>query len=477
MANTIEIQSLKSLIASLEDALNQKNKSQKQLNYIANHDGLTGLRNRYAFKRYLKNYFSSDQLKAKNNLTLFLMDLTEFKGINDTLGHDMGDYVLKIVAKRLKESLAQEVKLYRLGGDEFAIALEDKNNAPSLKDKIVLEKLLEIFTRKYRVKGNRLRIGASIGICIAPKDARSAQELIKRADIAMYAAKHNGRLTEYKYFDSCLENELEEEKAIENSILDMIQTKDFEVYFQPKLEAATETITGIEALLRAKNSTGQFLSAVKVIQVAEKNNLISLLGDIVLEKSFEFLQRLKRKVEVEINLALNMSSLQIRDGFIEKIESFLDENNLLYSDITLEITESLLIDQPEFVKERLTYFSSRGIGISIDDFGTGYSSLSYLHYYPFDELKIDRSFISEIEFNETKKKIVIGIIQLAHAIDLKVVAEGVETEAQYDFLKSAECDYVQGHLFYPALPPDEIFEIIKRQSRPLELISADSKTG
>ena len=264
-------------------------------------------------------------------------------------------------------------------------------------------------------------------------------------------------LQSIKYFDSRLESELEEEKAIEHSILDMIQTKDFEVYFQPKLEAATETITGIEALLRAKNSTGQFLSAVKVIQVAEKNNLISLLGDIVLEKSFEFLQRLKREVEVEINLALNMSSLQIRDGFIEKIESFLDENSLLYSDITLEITESLLIDQPEFVKERLTYFSSKGIGISIDDFGTGYSSLSYLHYYPFDELKIDRSFISEIEFNETKKKIVIGIIQLAHAIDLKVVAEGVETEAQYNFLKSAECDYVQGHLFYPALPPDEIF--------------------
>ena len=324
------------------------------------------------------------------------------------------------------------------------------------------------------MKGGRIRIGASIGICSAPKDANSSQELIQRADIAMYEAKRNGRLTEYKYFDSCLERELKEKKIIEQSILDMIQTKDFDVYFQPKLDAITEEITGIEALLRVTDATGQALSAIKVIQVAEENNLIALFGDIVIEKSFQFLRQLKQESEADINLALNISSLQIRDGFIEKIETCLNESGLSFADITFEITESLLIDRPEFVRERLSYLHSKGVGISIDDFGTGYSSLSYLHNYPFGELKIDRSFISEIENNDTKKKIVIGIIQLAHAIDLTVVAEGVETQAQYKFLKSVNCDYVQGHLFYPALPAEQMLEVIKSQSCPPKSISAKS---
>jgi diguanylate cyclase (GGDEF)-like protein len=474
MAHTVEINSLKSLVTSLKHALEQKDKSQRRLNYIATHDVLTGLRNRYALKKRIEEYFSGGQFESNKNLIFLLMDLTHFKDINDTLGHDVGDYVLRLVAKKLTESLPADVDIYRLGGDEFAVVLQDENNISAVSEKTVLEKLIGIFRKKYRVNGNSLRIGASVGICIAPKDAKTPQELIKRADIAMYEAKHSSRQTTYKYFDSRLERELKEKKILEQSILDMIQTKDFDVYFQPKIETNSERITGIEALMRAKGNANQRLSAAKVIQVAEENNLIVSLGDIIIEKSFQFLQRLKQEAEIDINLAINISSLQIRDGFIEKIESYLCESSLSFSDITIEITERLLIDRPEFVRERLNYFHSKGIGISIDDFGTGHSSLSYLHIYPFNELKIDRSFISEIENNDIKKKIVIGIIQLAHAIDLKVVAEGVETESQYRFLKSVDCDYVQGHLFYPALPAEKMLEVIKSQSCPPKLISAKS---
>ena len=463
MAHTVEINSLKSIVTSLKHALEQKDKSQRRLNYIANHDVLTGLRNRYAFKKHIEKYYLSDHYKANKDLILLLMDLTCFKDINDTLGHDIGDYVLQLVAKKLKETLPSNAKIYRLGGDEFAVLLQEQNEISSASEKIAIEKLVEIFTKKYRVDGHRLRVGASVGICIAPKDANTPQELIKRADIAMYEAKRKCQYTAYKYFDSRLEKELKEKKVIEHTILELIQTKDIDVYFQPKIEASTETIIGLEALVRAKNREGEILPAIKVIQVAEENNLIDLLGDILIEKSFQFLQQLNEQVKVDVNLALNISALQIREGFIEKVECFLHANDLLFSNITFEITESLLIDRPEFVREKLNYFHSKGINISIDDFGTGYSSLSYLHSYPFDELKIDRSFISEIENNDTKKKIVVGIIQLAHAIDLKVVAEGVETESQYKFLKSVECDFMQGHLFYPALPSDEILEIMKSQ--------------
>lgn len=473
MARTLEINSLKNIVSSLEDALVQKEKSQRRLNYIATHDVLTGLHNRYAFQKHIKNYFSSDLFKNKN-LILILLDLTHFKSINDTLGHDIGDCVLQLAAKKFKEILADESCIYRLGGDEFAIVLQgDKENSPA-PEKAVVEKLAKVFGKKYKVKGYRVRICASIGICIAPKDAKTPQELFKRADIALYEAKYSRRHTIYKYFDSHLEKKLNEKKVLEQLILDMIYSEDFDVHFQPKVEAHTENIIGFEALIRAKRNIDQVLPANKIINVAEENNLIDRLGDIIIDKSFQFLNEVKLETDMNYNLALNISSLQIKDGFIEKIESYLSKNDLSFSDITIEITEGLLIDRPELVREKLNCFHSKGIGISIDDFGTGYSSLSYLHNYPFDELKIDRSFISEIENNDVKKKIVVGIIQLAHAIDLKVVAEGVETEAQYKFLKSADCDYMQGHLFYPALEPEKILQIIKSQTSSTDMIDTKS---
>jgi diguanylate cyclase (GGDEF)-like protein len=468
MARTLEINSLKSLVASLEDALEQKEKSQRRLNYIATHDVLTGLQNRYAFKKHIERLF-----KNNNRIILLVIDLSHFKDINDTLGHDIGDCVLQVTAKIFKESLEDEANIYRLGGDEFAIVLHEENEHSCPRERDILDKLIKIFKSKYKIKGNRIRIDGSIGICIAPQDAKTPQELFKRADIAMYEAKHNSQHTLYKYFDATLEKKLNEKKILEDLILDMIQTKEFEVYYQPKIETTTENIIGLEALIRVRGHSEQILPADKVINVAEENNLIDTLGEVIIDKSFQFLKEIKKLSSSDINLALNISSLQIKDGFIENLESYLHKNNLLFSDITIEITEGILINRPAFVKEKLDYFHAKGIGLSIDDFGTGFSSLSYLHSFPFSELKIDRSFISEIENNDIKKKIVIGIIQLAHAIDLKVVAEGVETEAQYQFLKSAHCDYIQGHLFYPALPSKEILRIIQSQEIAINLNSAE----
>lgn len=468
MAHTLEINSLKSLVTSLNDALEQKEKSQRRLKYIATHDVLTGLQNRYAFKKHIKNLFEN-----KNRIILLLVDLSHFKDINDTLGHDIGDCVLQVTAKIFKESLEDEAKIYRLGGDEFAIVLHEEHEHSSTREKGILDKLIKIFNCKYKIRGNRIRIDGSVGICIAPQDAKTPQELFKRADIAMYEAKQSNQVAAYKYFDAKLEKQLEEKKVLEDLILDMIQTKDFEVYYQPKIEASSERVVGLEALIRVRGNSDHILPANKVIQVAEEHNLIDSFGEVIIDKSFHFLKKVRQATRSDINLALNISSLQIKDGFITILESYLNKNDLLFSDITIEITEGILINRPEFVREKLDYFHSKGIGISIDDFGTGYSSLSYLHSYPFNELKIDRSFISEIENNDIKKKIVIGIIQLAHAIDLKVVAEGVETEGQYQFLKSAKCDYIQGYLFFPALPAEEILRIIQAQEVDTDEINTD----
>lgn len=463
MAHTLEINSLKSLVTSLKEALEQKNRSQRRLNYLATHDVLTGLRNRYAFKMHIHSYFYARCVDRKKPLILLLLDMTSFKDVNDTLGHDIGDRVLQLIARQFKENLPEYTSIYRLGGDEFAILFQEPVGQVKVKQKDVLNKLLRVFNHKYTINNNRIRVGASIGICIAPSDAKSPQELFKRADIAMYEAKHSGKTIAYKFFDTCLEQKLNEKKQVEHYILDLIQSKQFDVYFQPKIDTFTGDITGMEALLRTKTKS-QYLPALKIIEVAEENNLISSLGAIVIDKALDFLHELKVVTGTSINLALNISSLQINDTFIDKLESSLDHYNLDFSDITIEITEGLLISHPRYVRDRLKYFHSKGLNISIDDFGTGYSSLSYLHNYPFNELKIDRSFISDIEGNDIKKKIVIGIIQLAHALDLKVVAEGVETEAQFDFLKNAKCDFVQGHLFYPALPPEDILKIINSQN-------------
>ncbi len=463
MAHTLEINSLKSLVTSLKEALEQKDKSQRRLNYLATHDVLTGLRNRYAFKMHIHSYFYARCVDRKKPLVLLLLDMTSFKDVNDMLGHDIGDRVLQLIARQFKKHLPSYTSIYRLGGDEFAILLHGSSDVVMVNQRNVLNKLLKIFDHKYRVNSHRIRVGASVGICIAPSDAKTPQELFKRADIAMYEAKHSGKSIAFKYFDTCLEQKLNEKKQVEHFILDLIQSKQFDVHFQPKIDTLTGYITGMEALLRTKNKS-QYLSAVKIIEVAEENNLINSLGAIVIDKALAFLHELKVGTGTSVNLALNISSLQINDTFINQLESSLDRYNLDFSDITIEITEGLLINHPQYVRERLKYFHSRGLGISIDDFGTGYSSLSYLHNYPFNELKIDRSFISDIEGNDIKKKIVIGIIQLAHALDLKVVAEGVETEAQFDFLKTAKCDLVQGHLFYPALPPEDMLKAINSQN-------------
>ncbi len=438
--------------------ITDKHEAEEKIVHQAYYDGLTDLPNRYLLlerlNQKLTGFERSDDLVA----ALFL-DLDDFKKINDSLGHDVGDEVLKETANRLRKLVREGDTVARQGGDEFIFILgalsspEDAGNAA--------EAILRSFSEPFKIKSRDLLVSSSIGIALSPVDGVESADLLRKADAAMYHAKSQGR-NSYAYFAEHMNKGISRRMELEQNLSSALKNNEFEVYFQPKYEMATNTISGAEALLRWKSPYLGMVSPVEFIPLAEQTGHIVAIGDWVMTSCMDWLKNQVDEAGDDFKLAINVSPRQFRElAFVNRIQQLLIEYGQAGDRLVFEVTEGVLLGANAFVEEALTGLSELNISISMDDFGTGYSSMNYLRQYPFDELKIDRSFVNDIESKEKARRLVKATIDMAHGLGLKVVAEGVETEGQSQILKSMGCDIAQGFLFSRPLPAEDFNRLLK----------------
>ncbi len=432
-----------------------------RFNYQANHDSLTKLPNRMLFDDRLEQTISHS-LRNDEQFALFFIDLDHFKKINDSLGHGMGDEVLKVGAKRLSSVLRKEDTLARLGGDEFTVILRDTKGAQSAIT--VAKKIISIVEKPIELKEHTLFVTSSIGISMFPDDTDIKEDLIKFADTAMYKAKDEGRNNFQFYFSNLTESALEK-VTLENSLRIAIKEDQFEVYFQPQYNAVDESITGMEALVRWEHPELGRVSPMKFIPLAEENGMIVDLDRIVMTKAMRQFSRWYKDGLNPGKLALNLAMRQLNEkDFIPVLLDTMKSTEFQPLWLELEVTEGQIMDNPKRSIEKLKEISRMGIHIAVDDFGTGYSSLAYLKKLPLDKLKIDREFIKDIHYdNGDDKAITKAIITLAKSLNLKIVAEGVEEKGQKDFLLEHGCEHIQGFYYSKPIPSHEMDELLKRQ--------------
>jgi diguanylate cyclase (GGDEF)-like protein len=439
--------------------LEQSQKDAALLEYMGTHDALTDVPNRSLLLDRIKQAISSACRREQLAAVLFI-DLDQFKLINDSLGHAIGDLLLIEVSKRLRISIREEDTLARQGGDEFIILL------PSLKTEehaaIVGKKLVELLQQPYQVLNHELHISASIGITLFPNDGVDVDTLLKNSDIAMYHAKSSGR-NNYKFYNAELNANAKEKHKLVSNLRQDIDGKNFELYYQPIINIKTGAIDRLEVLIRWHSHEYGEVSPQQFIPLAEESGLIIAIGDWVLKTAcLQFKEWQEQGYSIR-KLAINLSTRQFyQQGFAQQIGKLLKDTGLKASAIELEITEGLLMDNTDQVIEMMNELTSMGIEMSIDDFGTGYSSLSYLKRFPIDTLKIDRSFIIDLHKGKHDLDIVKTIINLAHSMHMKVVAEGVEDIFQLDILEKLNCDFYQGYYFSRPVPANKITSLITK---------------
>lgn len=429
--------------------------SQQKMEQLAYFDVLTGLANRGYFREQLRKALAMSQ-RGHYSFVLLYFDLDEFKLINDTLGHDAGDELLKEVAKRLISRLREEDTIARLGGDEFAVILsgiESRQQAA-----LIAENLQHSFAMPVKLGSHEVAISASIGITMAPEDAGDEELLLKHADLAMYEAKARGKNT-FHFFSQDLNEAAKERLELENQLREAIREHQFMLYYQPKIDLNTQRIIGYEALIRWLRPDNKLVPPARFIPVAESTGLIVQIGEWVLWEGCRFLARQCSR-GLNVDLSINLSARQFRDNSLaETVERILKRTGVEPKRIIFEITESMLMGDTDAAIHQLNQLKSLGVSLSIDDFGTGYSSLSYLKRFPVDELKIDRSFVQDIPEDSNDMDIVSAIIAMAQQMNLRVVAEGVETAEQVAFLKEHHCTLVQGYYFSMPLAEQELNQL------------------
>ncbi|MDX1536638.1 EAL domain-containing protein [Arsukibacterium sp.] len=429
--------------------------SQKQMEHLAYYDILTGLANRSYFRDQLRKAIAMAH-RGYYNFALLYFDLDEFKRINDTLGHDAGDELLKEVARRLTSRLREEDTIARLGGDEFAVILsgiKDRHQAST-----IAANLQQAFHEPVKLGHHDVAISASIGITVAPEDASEEELLLKHADLAMYEAKARGKNT-FHFFSQDLNDAANERLQIENQLREAIRENQFLLYFQPKMDIRTEVITGYETLIRWLRPDNTLVPPVKFIPVAESTGLIVQIGEWIIWEACRFLARQQSR-GYDVTLSINLSVRQFNDQDLPLIvERILKRTGVKPRAVIFEITESMLMGDTDAAINQLNQLKRLGVSLSIDDFGTGYSSLSYLKRFPVDELKIDRSFVKDIPQDRNDMNIVAAIIAMAQKMNLRVVAEGVETAQQVEFLRTNGCFEVQGYFYSMPLAEQELSQL------------------
>lgn len=420
---------------------------------MATHDELTGLPNRNLLMDRLNQAFANAD-RSGHSVALMFIDLDQFKSVNDSIGHDVGDLLLKEVACRMSGVVRAQDTVARQGGDEFLVILPDLPN-PSLAS-IVAEKLIAAISQPFEIQGHSLHVGASVGIAAYPRDAKDSGTLLKYADTAMYGVKTAGR-NSYRFFSPDMHESSVEHQVIAGALHYALERQEMSVAYQPLVNVKSGKTIGMEALLRWNNPKLGSVSPMKFIPIAEDSGLIVPIGEWVIRDACRTIAEWKSKgIEVP-RIAINLSARQFRlKTLVEDISRILKETGTDPRRIGLEITESMLIENVEQAVETLEKLSSLGFEVSIDDFGTGYSSLSYLKRFPVRKLKIDRSFVNDIVTDPDDVVIVKSIVDLAHNLGLRVVAEGVENDAQLEMLRDMGCDCAQGYLFSRPISSDEM---------------------
>ncbi len=444
---------VQNLNRSLEEEIEERKRTESKLAFLANHDVLTELPNRRLFYDRIKHALQ----KAKRNggrVAVLFLDLDQFKTINDTLSHQVGDLLLQQVAQRLAKRIREEDTLGRLGGDEYVLLMEGDFSLHDLST--VAAKLLDAFHKPFHVKGHDLYPTGSLGISIYPEDAADADQLLRNADAAMYQAKQHGR-NNYQFFSASLAEKAAERMTLERELRRAVEREEFELYFQPQVLLASGKITGAEALLRWNHPRRGLLLPGSFIPVAEESGSIIEIGEWVLRQSCRQLVQWRDEGRELGSLAVNVSGSQIgpHSGFVDLVRRVLRESDLDPAWLELELTESVILQDTEFTLRSLDYLNSLGLRLAIDDFGIGYSSLSYLHRLPVQRLKIDRSFVSGLPHAKDSAMIVQSILSLGGNLGKRVIAEGIEDEAQRHFLQQAGCTDGQGYLFGMPMSLDE----------------------
>ncbi|MES1993529.1 MAG: EAL domain-containing protein [Pseudomonadota bacterium] len=435
--------------------ITERRRATEQLEFQARHDALTGLPNRYGLDHLLPDLLAQHQ-EANQSLAVLFLDLDNFKTINDSLGHNVGDQLLRAVAERLKNSLGSRALIARPGGDEFIIVVPHLANQQAATTEA--NKILQTMAHTFEIGNFRLDISLSLGISTYPEDGTDIAILFKNADTAMYAAKAAGR-SAIRQFSPHMAHRVEHRMALETRLRRALDQGEFMLHYQPQIDTDSGALNGLEALLRWFPKQGDGLGPAEFIPIAEESGLIIPIGQWVLEELCRQLIQWRRMGLSVVPMAFNLSPLQFRQADLRQvILSTLARAGLTGQEVELELTEGMLIDASTDTHATLTAFKDAGIAIAIDDFGTGYSALSYLKKFPIDKLKIDRSFIQEIAHQPVDAAIASTIINLAHSLNMRVVAEGVETQEQHYLLSNWGCDGVQGYHFSRPLPAEQILE-------------------
>lgn len=442
--------------------ITDKKLSEERIYHLAHYDVLTDLPNRLLFNDRLAHSMERAQRNGTRVALLFL-DLDHFKNVNDTLGHEFGDGLLRVIAERLRNTLREQDTVARLGGDEFTVILEDLERVPDAG--VVANKIIEAIAQPVNVQGHELFVRASIGISIFPDDGRDVQTLLRNADTAMYRAKAQGRNT-YQYYTPELTLASIERLDLENALRRALERGEFFLQYQPQVAIPSGRVVGAEALLRWNHPTKGFIPPSQFIPLAEDAGLMVLIGAWVLETACMQLRAWRDEGLPIRRMAVNLSGQQIvRGDLVETVANILEHTGVDPADLELEITESFVMSYLGDGLETLNGLKQLGITLAIDDFGTGYSSLSYLKRLPIDRLKIDRSFVQDIPADRDDMAIAATIIAMAHNLDLQVIAEGVEQPAQVDFLRRHRCDEVQGYLYGKPMSATDFCALFKERDR------------
>ena len=452
--------------------ITEKKKTDDTLNYLAYYDSLTGLPNRSLFVDRLEQAMKIADRNEQLVAVLFV-DLDQFKNVNDSLGHDAGDSLLKDAAERLSNCMRASDTVARWGGDEFCLLLQNVNQIDNVN--VVAEKIIDSFAESFYIESKKLFITASVGIILYPLDNNDIKSLLKNADTAMYHAKEKGR-NNYQFYNHEMSARLEQRLELEHELRHALERDEFMLLYQPQVDIQQGRIVGIEALIRWQHPERGMVPPDQFIGIAEETGLIVPIGEWVLQQACNQMRLLRDSGLPAIHVSVNLSVRQLREAsLVDKVGQALRLSGLEASMLDLEITESMLMSDMDRVKRTLRELSDLGVSISVDDFGTGHSSLAYLKQFPISTLKVDRSFIRDIPHNKDDVAITIAIINLAKGLGIRTVAEGVESRDQLDFLKQQKCNLMQGYYFSKPVPYEEIVALLQQEqddSKPTRFDSA-----
>jgi len=444
------------------ELLTQLNRLKKTERHLAYHDCLTNLPNRYLFLDRLNQAITRSK-RSGNKTALLFLDLDGFKRINDALGHSVGDELLTSIAKRLRKAVREIDTVARIGGDEFTVVLVDLQDDQDAAK--IAQKIHRTMSKPFIINEQELFMTVSIGISFYPNDGLDVESLIRRADIAMYRAKSHGKNT-FKLFNLSMDAKFFEDLTLENSLRRAVENEELVLHYQPFVNLETGVVTGAEALVRWNHPKFGLVPPVKFIPIAEETGLIVAIEKWVLNSACRQLSVWQDQGYSSFQVAVNLSAREFRGhNLVPMITGILGETGVAANSLCLEITESNVMQNVDNTIKILKKLKDIGINLSVDDFGTGYSSLNYLKRFPLDTLKVDRTFVQGIPDDRNDTAISTAIVVLGHSMGLRVVAEGVETAAQVAFLRSLECDQMQGFYFSKPVPADRLTELLQAETK------------